>query len=163
MFIKLKAYIALHGRSTWATLNTYYAMLKETDYRPDAIWIFTESSYEDQLPVLDEGLRIISIGYDFQPKISSRVVPEGEIIDAALEIGGLVSSLKKDHEVAMDITSARKSLVVGAILSTANFKLDRIFYLMIDTLQDASKPYPMIPRQHHSLVDFQKQIRSNVK
>ena len=91
MFIELKAYIALHGRSTWATLNTYYAVLKETDYRPDAIWIFTESSYDDQLPVLDEGLRIISMGYDFQPKISSSVVPEGEIIDAALEIGGLVS------------------------------------------------------------------------
>ena len=65
------AYVALHGRSTWATLNTFYSVLRETDFRPKVIWICTEEAYEKCLPVLDEGFRIISMGYDIKPKISS--------------------------------------------------------------------------------------------
>ena len=155
----MKAYVSLHGRSVWATLNTYYSVLKETDFRPDQIWICTESTYEEQLPMLDEGYKIISIGYDFEPKISSMILPEGDIISAGMKIGGLIVSLKKENEVALDVTSARKALVVGAILATTENKPDRIYYLMIDTLQDISKPYTMIPRQHQSLIDFRKQAR----
>ncbi|TFH17162.1 hypothetical protein E4H04_05470 [Candidatus Bathyarchaeota archaeon] len=109
--------------------------------------------------MLDEGYKIISIGYDFEPKISSMILPEGDIISAGMKIGGLIVSLKKENEVALDVTSARKALVVGAILATTENKPDRIYYLMIDTLQDISKPYTMIPRQHQSLIDFRKQAR----
>ena len=157
------AYVALHGRSIWATLNAYYSILKETDLKPSNIWICTEAAYEEHLPVLDEGIRIISMGYDLKPKISSMTVPEGDIIEAGLEIGGLVNSLKKDNKVALDITSARKALVVGAMLATTDNKPDNIFYLMIDTLDDIAKPYAMIPKQHHMLIDFRDQSRRKKK
>ncbi|MHA1170105.1 MAG: hypothetical protein ACTSRU_19925 [Candidatus Hodarchaeales archaeon] len=153
------AYVALHGRSVWATLNTYYSVLKETEFKPKHIWLCTEVAYEDQLSVLDEGFRIISMGYDLKPKVSSMVVPEGDIIEAGLEIGGLISSLQTENIVALDITSARKALVVGSILATADKKPDNIFYLMIDTLDDISKPYCMIPLQHQKLVDLRGQSR----
>jgi len=153
------AYVALHGRSVWATLNTYYSMLKETSFRPSIIWICTEEAYEDQLAILDEGFRIISIGYDLKPKISSMILPEGDIIEAGLEIGGLLISLKQDYEVSLDVTSARKALVVGTILATTENKPDHIYYLMIDTLEDASKPYSMITKQHQTLIDFREQAR----
>jgi len=156
------AYVALHGRSVWATLNTYYAVLKETGFRPKSIWICTEEIFEDRLPVLDEGFRIISIGYDLKPKISSMTVPEGDIVEAGLEISGLVESLKKDYEVALDVTSARKALVVGSMLATTENRPDHVYYLMIDTLEDISKPYPMIPMQHQRLVDFRRQSRRPV-
>ena len=77
-----KAYIALLGRSTWATLNTYYSTAYK-GYHPDRIWLVTESRYEEDLTKLDEGIQIISTGFDHQPTINSIVLEEGDIIEAA--------------------------------------------------------------------------------
>ena len=109
--------------------------------------------------MLDEAFKIISVGYDFTPKIRTLILQEGSIIESGLEVGGLVDSLKKTQKVALDITSARKALVAGALLATASNKPDHIFYLMIDTLDNISKPYPMISKQHHKLHDFRAETR----
>ncbi|WP_456467961.1 hypothetical protein [Archaeoglobus sp.] len=44
-----KAYLTLLGRSDWAVLNTYYAVLVEKSYYPDKIHIFAEKSYSECL------------------------------------------------------------------------------------------------------------------
>jgi hypothetical protein len=155
----LIAYIILHGRSSWASLNTYYSVLKNTVSRPDLVWVCTESIYEEDLVSLIEGINIISTGFDFVPTTRVTVLPDGDIVHAGLEIGGLVNSLKPDYTVSLDITSARKALVAGALLSTTENKPDHIYYLKIDTLKDISKPYPMIPAQHHELIDFRAETR----
>lgn len=155
----MNAYIILLGRSIWASLNTYYVVLMKKGYEPGLIWIVTETPYEEKLSQLEEGLEIISQGFDLNPQIRSTVLPDGDIVEAGLEIGGLVNSLKKDYNVSLDITSGRKALVAGALLATANNKPDHIYYLKIDTLNDISKPYPMITEQHYELVDFRAEIR----
>ena len=155
----LLAYQHQHGRSSWASLNTYYSVLKKTSSRPDLVWVCTESIYEDKLAPLVEGIKIISTGFDFTPKTRTTVLSEGDIVEAGMEIGGLVNSLKKEYSVSLDITSARKALVAGALLSTTDNRPDHIYYLKIDTLNDISKPYPMIPIQHHELVDFRAETR----
>ncbi|MBD3171754.1 hypothetical protein GF326_04725 [Candidatus Bathyarchaeota archaeon] len=152
------AYIALHGRSSWASLNTYYAALLETDIRPDLVWLVTESTYEDRLPVLDEGFRVISLGFDFQPEIRSMVLPTGDISMAGVEVRGIVDRLEP-YEKCMDITSARKAVVAGALLATADCKPDHIYYLEIDDLMDKDKPYVMIPRQQQLLHDLREETR----
>ena len=155
----MKAYIILLGRSVWASLNTYYSVLKKSSTHPDLVWVCTESIYEDELTPLIEGINIISTGFDFTPKTRTTVLPEGDIVEAGMEIGGLVNSLKKEYDVSIDITSARKALVAGALLSTTDNRSDHIYYLKIDTLNDISKPYPMIPKQHQELVDFRAETR----
>lgn len=155
----MKAYIILFGRSIWASLNTYYSVLRKKAYEPGLIWIITETPYEDKLPQLEEGLEIISQGFDLKPEIRSTVLPDGDIVQAGTEIGGLVNRLKNEYTVSLDITSARKALVAGALLATTNNKPDHTYYLKIDTLNDISKPYPMIPEQHHELVDFRAETR----
>ncbi|MDI9609958.1 MAG: hypothetical protein QFX36_01370 [Archaeoglobales archaeon] len=40
-----RAYITLLGRSGWAVVNTYYALLILKSYYPDLIQIFAEESY----------------------------------------------------------------------------------------------------------------------
>lgn len=159
----LKAYIILFGRSIWASLNTYYAVLLKEKKNPDLIWIVTESPYEDMLPQLEEGIEIISQGFDLKPEIKSIVLPDGDIVQAGTEIGGLVNKLKQEYEVSLDITSARKALVAGALLSTTDNRSDHTYYLKIDTLNNISKPYPMIPEQHHELVDFRAETRKSKK
>jgi len=39
-----KAYITILGRSTWALINTYHAVLMEEAYHPDVIHIFAEDT-----------------------------------------------------------------------------------------------------------------------
>ena len=134
-------------------------MLKKTKSRPDLVWVCTESIYEKDLDSLIEGINIISTGFDFNPKTWITILPDGDIVQAGMEIGGLVNSLKQDYTVSLDITSARKALVAGALLSTTENKPDHIYYLKIDTLNDISKPYPMIPAQHHDLIDFRAETR----
>ena len=155
----MNVYISLLGRSVWATLNTYYAVLDETDFQPDIIWIVTESSFEEQLPVLVEGYEIISTGFNIKPSIKTVVLPEGNISEAGIEVRGLVDSYTKEDVVALDITSARKALVAGALLATADNKPAHIFYLKIDSLDDSAKPYLMIPRQIQTLHDFRAETR----
>jgi hypothetical protein len=152
------AYVALHGRSIWATLNTYYAVLLETDFRPDVIWLVTESRYGDQLGVLDEGFDIISIGFDIRPMIRSLTLPTGKIVEAGIQVRKLFDSLK-EMETAMDITSARKAVVSGALLATADNKPDHIYYLEIDDVEDKAKPYTMISFQQQRLHDLREETR----
>ena len=156
----LNVYISLLGRSVWASLNTYYAVLDETDHRPEIIWVVTESSFEDQLPALIEGYDVISTSFNIKPNIKTVILPEGNISEAGIEVRGLVDSYTKEDVVALDITSARKALVAGALLATADNKPAHIFYLKIDSLDDSAKPYLMIPRQIQTLHDFRAETRS---
>jgi len=154
-----KAYIILLGRSIWASLNTYYAVVTEEGYIPDVVWLVTEKRYEDYLIKLDEGIRIIGYGFDHEPTVRSTLIEEGDIIDAGVEVRGIIDSLRPEYEVALDITSARKALVAGALLATADSKPDHVYYLMIDTMEDVSKPYPMIPLIYQHLLDLREQTR----
>lgn len=153
------AYIALHGRSIWATLNTFYSVLKKSLFQPENIIIITEKDDERIIATLSEGLDTIATGFDCKVTIHSITVPEGDLLKAGEEVYGLVDSLKSNQEVAMDITSARKAVVAGALLATLKNQPKHIFYLEVDNLDDKAKPYTMIPRQQQLLHDFQKEAR----
>lgn len=157
------AYIALHGRSAWATLNTLYAVLLETEFKPTHIVLVSETDEEDVITSISEGMDAITTGFDLKPRIFSVVLPEGNIVKAGEEIRGLVDSLRQEHEIAIDITSARKAVVAGALLATANAKPDHIYYLEIDNLDDKSKPYVMIPHQQQRLHDLRAETRRKPK
>lgn len=151
----LNAYITILGRSIWALLNTYYAVQFHERYLPDVVWIVTEEIYREKLGKVEAGLASISRAYGFTPGINSLVVTQGDWLRAGEEIQELVETLKSDgYGVALDITPGRKALVAGALLSTAETVLDHVYYLMIDRLDDAAKPYTMIPFQVQHLTDL---------
>jgi hypothetical protein len=158
----VRAYVALLGRSVWATLNAYYSVVYGKGYYPDRVWLVTEKRYEDDLTSLKEGVGIISGGFSFTPKIETIVTEEGDVVEAGIKVGKLIESLKPSYEVALDVTSARKAVVVGTILATTNCKPDHIYYLMIDNLDDAAKPYPMIPFVYQHIQDFREQMKGSV-
>ena len=140
-------------------MNTYYAVLDETDFQPKVIWIVTESLYEECLPSLLDGYEVISTSFNIKPTFKTIVLPEGNISEAGIEVRGLVDSYTKEDVVALDITSARKALVAGSLLATADNKPTHIFYLKIDSLDDSAKPYLMIPHQIQTLHDFRAETR----
>ena len=151
----MRAYITLFGRSVWGLINAYNAVLRETQYLPDTIWIFTEEAFRKNVETIKDGMLILSEEYGCDPPIKTETIPDGDFMGAGKKISSLVRDLKaRGHDVTLDITSGRKALVAGALLSTAGIDLDHVYYLLIDTLRDAAKPYPMIPFHRQRLVDF---------
>jgi hypothetical protein len=148
-------YITMTGRSVWALLNSYYAVLRETSYRPTEIIILSESEHEGQIPVVKKGLKILSEGYSITPKIDVEKIPTGDFIEAGRKISTRIKAVKeKRSKVAIDITPGRKALVAGALIPLASISVDHVFYLQITTTDDAAKPYMMIPLSSQQLRDF---------
>ena len=108
------------GRSIWSVLNSYYAVLKEKQYYPDEIILFTEGKKTDTLKsntkTTTTGLKIISENFGITPRIKSEHLSEieydieyGDFIKAGKQISKLIQKRKKDGDtVAIDITPGKK-------------------------------------------------------
>jgi hypothetical protein len=148
-------YITMTGRSVWALLNAYYAVLRETPFRPTDIIIISETEHEGQIPIVKKGLKILSEGYAITPKIDVEQIPTGDFMDAGRKISARIRKVKQEgSKVAIDITPGRKALVAGALIPLASISVDHVFYLQITSTDDAAKPYMMIPLSSQQLRDF---------
>jgi hypothetical protein len=154
----MKAYLTLLGRSKWALINSYYATLEEKSYFPDKVTIYSEANSKPQ--EIPNAITNISKEYGFNPTITVKTLPEGDFIAAGNTVSLELKQLKQEgYETALDITPGRKALVAGAILSATKQNIDHIYYLMIDSTEDADKPYPLIPRKRQTLTDFVEESR----
>lgn len=151
----MKAYVTMLGRSTWAMINAYYAVVMHRKYYPDKIYIFLEDIYVEKIPKAVGALRAISKAFGFEPEINWIIVEEADFIDADRKIGELLRELKeKNSEIAIEITSGRKALVAGALIHGIPLKVDHVFYLAIRSMEYANRPYMMIPLHIQILKDF---------
>ncbi|MBD3227138.1 MAG: hypothetical protein GF329_03035 [Candidatus Lokiarchaeota archaeon] len=151
----MKTYITILGRSDWAVINTYYAVLKHKKFFPDYIYVITEDIYEPELEKVIAGLNILSDAFDFHPEINSKIMKEANFAESGIQINNLIKKLKKDSpEIAIDITSGRKALVAATLLPLYKNHVDYLFYLAIKTTKEVNKPYEMIPMQIQNLRDF---------
>ena len=151
-------YITILGRSTWALLNAYYAVLRETEIRPSEIVVFGEVVFSSQVPKVQEGLQIISGEFGFTPVITFENVKEADFIQAGMKMSSYINECKsRGLHVTIDITPGRKPMVAGALVPLAKIDVDHIFYLLIKSLDDAAKPYMIIPFQLQELKDFKAQ------
>ncbi|MDK2915465.1 MAG: hypothetical protein PWR25_22 [Euryarchaeota archaeon] len=151
------AYIALLGRSTWALVNAYHAVLREKGLRPERVIIVTEEPYAQEASVAAEAIGIISEEYGFAPAVATEILPEADFIRAGQTIRTLAGDLiKQGLRVAIDITSGRKVTVAGALIavSVAGLDIRHIYYLAMKSTDDVAKPYMMIPHQIQQIRDI---------
>jgi hypothetical protein len=150
-----RAYLTTLGRSTWALVNTYYAVLREIGYLPDRVYIFTEQTYESNLLRAKAAIEILSEEFDIDPEIETKIVSDWDFLAAGKEVFTLVKTLKtQGAKVAIDITPGRKALVVASLITGIKIKIDHVFYLAIKYTDNAAKPYMMIPLQIQQIRDF---------
>ena len=155
-----RAYLTALGRSTWALVNTYYAVLRERAYYPEKVYIFTEQTYQPNLEPATKAIEILSTEFGFKSEIESRIVSDWDFLSAGKELFELVKGLKNDGvSVAIDITPGRKPLVVAALITGISIDVDHVFYLAIKSTLDAAKPYMMIPLQIQQIRDFMDDAR----
>lgn len=153
-----KVYICMLGRSTWALINTYYAVLRETGYRPDSIVVILEEPYGSEYEKVRIGLSILSEAFGCAPEVEPILVAEADMIDAVKKITAVFWE-KKDAgaEIAIDITPGRKAVVAGTLLPLRITDVDYVFYLSVSPLEDVAKPYLMIPLQYQTLHEFKEE------
>lgn len=150
-----QVYITLMGRSGWALLNCYYAVLRETSFRPTEILIVTEKIFSAKIGPIREGLTVLSEGFGISPQFEEIVLEEADFKGACIRIPEAILERKSIGSiVALDITSGRKALIAGALIGVPRESLDHVFYLAISTTEGAAKPYLMIPFQLQKLKDF---------
>ena len=150
-----RVYVSLLGRSAWALVNTYYAVVRETEFRPDTVSIAVEAPFSGRAGAVSEAVRAISEHNGFSPEIECIPVDQGDVVDVFSKVYALMVSKKREGaKVALDITPGRKAVVAGTLLPIKLDDVDHVFYLEISTTRDVAKPYQMIPRQYHTLHDF---------
>ena len=148
-------YITMTGRSVWALLNAYYAVLRETPFHPTQIIIISEAEHIGQIPLVKSGLAILSDAYGIAPTVDVEQIQTGDFIEAGRKISARIKAGKeRGSKIAIDITPGRKALVAGALIPIASLSVDHVFYLQITSTDGAAKPYMMIPLASQQLKDF---------
>ncbi|NJE10049.1 hypothetical protein [Thermococcus sp. MAR1] len=148
------AYITLLGRSEWALVNTYYAVVSR-GRKPDRVFIFTEETYRKKLPRVVEALKVISRAYNFTPEIEAIVIPDNSFLEADRKFKELFQRLEKEgYTIGLDITSGRKALATAAVVQLREFPVDRIIYMALLDMDFPDRPYMMIPTHMQRLKNF---------
>ncbi|MDK2830335.1 MAG: hypothetical protein PWQ75_87 [Methanolobus sp.] len=155
------------GRSIWAVLNSYHAVLREKGFFPDEIVLFAEGQISELAQDIDttvSGLEILSEKFNISPDIRYEVVSEYEcevnsdndfmkMVQCIVE---LIKARKNAGDVvAVDITPGKKTLVAGTLLPINLSLVDHVFYLSVKEI--IPRPYTMIPYQIQQLNDFKEQ------
>jgi hypothetical protein len=163
-----KIYITMLGRSVWAVLNSYYAVLREKEFFPDEIVLFAEGQINGELTkdidTTIHGLEILSEKFNISPLVRYEVVSECECEvnsdNDFMKMVQCIVELIKDRKnagdvVAVDITPGKKTLVAGTLLPINLSLIDHVFYLSVKDI--IPRPYTMIPYQIQQLNDFKEQ------
>lgn len=160
----MKVYITLLGRSTWSLINSLHVSLEEGN-SPDLIHVFSEERFAGELKKIKKALEILSEGYEVPFGVETHMLDDMDFIEAAEKIREeLKKYLKDESDVIIDITSGRKPLVTAAILSMEDLRgddglsVEGVEYLAIESLEDSSKPYFMIPLEIQHPKDLVKEV-----
>jgi len=152
-----KAYITFAGRSAWALLNTYQAVLRETAYAPSEVYIVMDAACRSRPSGIVEGIGIISERYGISPQISTVDVPCGNYPTVGEAVLRLAERLSGDgYSIALDITPGRKAAIVSACtaLASAGITPQHIYYLSLLIEEGLPQPYLMIPLHLQVLHDL---------
>lgn len=151
------AYIVFAGRSLWALLNTYHAVLRNGICSPDEVQIVVETPCMSGTAAAAEGIGIISQRYGISPAVSTVPVPCGDFAAAAGRVRDLARGLAADgFSIALDITPGRKALIVASCLALASADIApaHIFYLNLQGGGPLPLPHLMIPLHLQTLHDL---------
>ncbi len=164
-----KVYITMLGRSIWAVLNSYHAVLRKKEFFPDEIVLFAEGKASElllkEITTTVTGLEILSEEFGISPSIRYEVISEcscdldsdDDFVKTVQLINNLIKTRKNEgDQIAVDITPGKKTLVAGTLLPIKLSDVDHIFYLSVK--ETVPRPYMMIPYQIQQLNDFKEQV-----
>lgn len=155
-----KVLLTMMGRSVWGLFNSVWASVRQFDYLPDRVYVLTAGCEASRAGMAKEMLFILLREHGAAPKIEIVNVPGGDIKEIGRVAADILLREKGlGNEVAVDVTPGTKATVLGTVLGAGKIKVDHIFYLYIESLQNASRPYLEIPLELQHSHDLLKEIR----
>ncbi|HDP96302.1 MAG TPA: hypothetical protein ENN25_01225 [Euryarchaeota archaeon] len=156
-----KVYFTVTGISKWAVINGLWAAIRHKDFLPDKVVIIVTSGHENDAGEIMGWMDTLLKSRGKEAEISKVNLQEDNFAAVGKKISRLIEEEKSSgNEVALDITPGRKAIVSSAILAAREKEADHVFYLYIENLRNAARPYPMIPFHLQHFVDLQKEVWS---
>ena len=153
--------ITLLGRSGWGLFNSVWAMIRTHDYVPEKVYIITDGC---QMPLAEQVRTMLAtLLAEYGEHHDIEIVPlKGDMIkEMASKVKEIAEGEKgRGNILALDVTPGTKSLVMGAVVPGMNRNLfDHIFYLYIESLRNAARPYITIPLSVQHDHEFLREVR----
>lgn len=155
-----KVLLTMMGRSVWGLFNSVWASIRHFDYLPDRVYVLTAGCEASKASMAREMLLILLREHGAAPEVEIVNVPGDDIKEIGKVAGEILLREKGEgNEVAVDVTPGTKATVLGTVLGSGKVKVDHIFYLYIESLQNASRPYLEIPLELQHSHDLLQEIR----
>ena len=129
--------------------------MREHDYVPDKVYICSTKKNRKGAERNKKRINALLEGCDKEPTTTMVEIPENDFIVTGKKISEIIKKEKKaKNKVALDITSARKAISSPALIAADRHRVDHIFYLYIEDVTNANRPYLMIPLNIQHSNDF---------
>ena len=157
----MRVLITLLGRSGWGLFNSVWAMIRTHDYVPEKVYLITDGC---QMPVAEQvGTMLAVLLTEYGEHHEIEIVPlKGDLIrEVAEKVREIAEKEKRlGNTLALDVTPGTKSLVIGAVIPGMNRNLfDHVFYLHLESLKNAARPYITIPMSMQHDHEFLREAR----
>ncbi|MFO7991965.1 MAG: hypothetical protein R6U61_06710 [Thermoplasmata archaeon] len=155
----MRRYISLSG-NYWKTLNGLWAVLKESDFRPEEVVLITEKKSMNKAKRIQRDMKILMDSYDLPEEVGIKKVGNSDYNGTSKIVTGLIKdNLEGDNKNALDLTGGSKLMVAAALFTPDTGKIDHIFFLDFDEDDGIELPYPDIPHGSVELKDLVEERR----
>ena len=155
-----KVLLTMMGRSVWGLFNSVWSNIRQFDYLPDKVYVLTAGCETARGQMAKDMLVVLLKEHGSPAEVELVDVPGDDIKGIGRRVNEIIGAENaKGSEVAVDVTPGTKTIVLGTVIGSGKVKVDHIFYLYIESLQNASRPYLEIPLDLQSSHDLLKEVR----
>jgi len=155
-----KVLLTMMGRSVWGLFNSVWSNIRQFDYLPDKVYVLTTGCETARGKMARDMLIVLLKEHGSPADVELVDIPGDDIKEIGLRVNEIIGAENtRGNEVAVDVTPGTKATVLGTVIGAGKVKVDHIFYLYIESLQNASRPYMEIPLDLQSSHDLLKEVR----
>lgn len=155
-----KVLLTMMGRSVWGLFNSVWSNIRQFDYLPDKVYVLTAGCEAARGQMARDMLIVLLKEHGSPAEVVLVDVPGDDVKEIGQRVNDIIGEEKgQGSEVAVDVTPGTKATVMGTVIGAGKVKVDHIFYLYIESLQNVSRPYLEIPLDLQSSHDLLKEVR----
>ncbi|MCQ5375821.1 MAG: hypothetical protein NO474_04410 [Methanomassiliicoccales archaeon] len=139
--------IMMTGRSVWGGFNSVWAMIRKYEFIPETVYILTTQDEREEASILKKMLEVLIRGYGLIPEILIEIIKGDEIKEISEKVRKIATGHKeRGDKIALEVTPGHKIVVLGSVFAGWSKEIfDYIFYLYVESLFNAKRPYLLIP------------------
>jgi len=146
----VKVLITLMGPSNWGLFNSIWGMIRSHNFVPDRVYIMGRERDLGEFENIRKMMKPLLKEYGSRGEIRFGEIQGGMVDDIFEKVLTILDEEDLEgNELALDVTPGRKAAVLGSLFAGWKdgrmSRFDHIFYLYIESLRNASRPFILIP------------------